>query len=96
MMPHLAEEMWQALGHAAFLVDAPWPEADPAFAVDAQVTVAVQVNGKLRATVALPRDAVAEAARSAALADPAVQRAMGGKPLRKVIVVPNRVINVVV
>ena len=96
MMPHLAEEMWQALGHATLLVDVPWPEADPIFAVDAQVTVAVQVNGKLRATVALPRDAAAEAARSAALADPAVQRAMGGKPLRKVIVVPNRVINVVV
>jgi leucyl-tRNA synthetase len=60
------------------------------------VTVAVQVNGKLRATIELPRDAEQPIAEAAALADPAVQRAMDGKPPRKIILVPNRIINVVV
>jgi leucyl-tRNA synthetase len=96
MMPHLAEELWQRLGHETLAVDAPWPEADPALAVEDSITLAVQVNGKLRGTVALPRDADRDAAQAAALADPAVQRALGGRPVRKVIVVPNRVVNVVV
>jgi leucyl-tRNA synthetase len=96
MMPHLAEELWRHLGHTTMLADEPWPEADPALAVDDTATVAVQVNGKLRATLALPRDASREVAEAAALADPGVQKAMDGKPPRKVIVVPNRVINVVV
>ncbi len=96
MMPHLAEELWQRLGHARLLALTPWPEADPALAVDSTVTVAVQVNGKLRATVELPRDAAAAVAEEAALADAQVRRAMAGKPARKVVVVPNRVVNVVV
>ena len=54
MVPHLAEELWQRLGHAALLADTAWPVADPAWLVEDQVTVAVQVNGKLRATLALP------------------------------------------
>jgi leucyl-tRNA synthetase len=73
-----------------------WPDADPALIVDETVTVAVQVNGKLRATLSLPRDLAGEAAEQSALADENVQRAMAGKPPRKVIVVPNRIINVVV
>jgi leucyl-tRNA synthetase len=64
--------------------------------VDSSVTVAVQVNGKLRSTIELPRDVAEAAAREAALADESVQRAMDGKPPRKVIVVPNRIVNVVV
>ena len=96
MIPHLAEEMWAALGHQSLLCDQPWPKADPALLVDDQVTVAVQVNGKLRATVALARDAAEDVARAAALAAPNVVAAMAGKPARKVIVVPNRIINVVV
>jgi leucyl-tRNA synthetase len=96
MMPHLAEELWHLLGHDGLLVDQPWPEADPALIRDDFVTVAVQINGKLRATLDLARDLDQDGARQTALALPAVQRALDGKPVRKVIVVPNRIINVVV
>ena len=96
MTPHLAEELWQALGHTVLLVDTPWPEARADLLSDDTVTVAVQVNGKLRGTLELARDAGAAAAEAAALADPNVQRAMAGKPARRVIVVPNRIVNVVV
>jgi leucyl-tRNA synthetase len=96
MMPHLAEELWERLGHATLLAESAWPEADPALTEDETVTVAVQVNGKLRATVILPRNAEMAAAKAAALEEPNVRRAMGDKPERKVIVVPNKVINVVV
>jgi leucyl-tRNA synthetase len=96
MMPHLAEELWQSLGHQVMLAEMPWPEADPALIIDESVTVAVQVNGKLRATLSLPRDLAGSAAEEAALADEHVRRAMAGKAARRVIVVPNRIINVVV
>jgi leucyl-tRNA synthetase len=96
MMPHLAEELWQRLGHTTLLAESTWPQADPQLARDEAITLAVQVNGKLRATVTLPRDAEAAAAEAAALADPNVRRAIGEKAPRKVIVVPNKVINVVV
>jgi len=96
MMPHLAEELWQALGHQTLLVDQPWPEADPALLVEHTVTVGVQVNGKLRGTIELTKDAAEDDVRSAALALPNIAKAMTGKPARKVIVVPNRIVNVVV
>ncbi len=96
MLPHIAEEMWEKLGHATPLIDTPWPKADPALLIDDTVTVAVQVNGKLRATITLPRDAAAKDAEGAALADAGVRKAMGGAAPRKIIVVPNKIINVVV
>ncbi len=96
MMPHLGEELWRLLGHDTMLVDRAWPEAEEALTRDDVVKVAVQVNGKLRATLDLPRDLDQDSAQEAALASPAVQRALEGKPVRKVIVVPNRIINVVV
>jgi leucyl-tRNA synthetase len=96
MMPHLAEELWERLGHQTMLVDQPWPTADHALLQDDRVTVAVQVNGKLRGTVEQARDADDATAEAAALALPAVQRLLDGKHPRKVIVVRNRVINVVV
>ena len=96
MMPHLAEELWQRLGREGMLVDQPWPEADPSLTIEDSVTLAVQVNGKLRGTIDLPRDAAEDAAERAALAEPGVQRAMAGKPPRKIIVVKNRIVNVVV
>ena len=96
MMPHLAEELWQALGMTALVVDAPWPAAEAALLVDDTVTIAVQVNGKLRGTMLLPRGVKREDAESAALALPAVTRAIDGKPIRRVIVVPDRIVNVVV
>jgi leucyl-tRNA synthetase len=95
MMPHLAEEMWQALGHAELIADTAWPEADPALAQDEQVTIAVQVNGKLRGTLDLPRDAAAREVEEAALALPQVARFLEGRVPKKVVVVPNRIVSVV-
>mgnify|MGYP006420592407 CR=1 FL=1 len=95
MMPHVAEELWERLGGTRMLVDQPWPTADATLLVAEQITVAVQVNGKKRATIDLPRDADEATAREAALAEAGVQRALDGKEPRKVIVVPNRIVNVV-
>jgi leucyl-tRNA synthetase len=95
MMPHLAEEMWEHLGHAEMLTDTPWPVADAALARDEQVTIAVQVNGKLRATLDLPRDAPANDVEQAALALPQVTRLLDGRAPKKVVVVPNRIVSVV-
>ena len=95
MMPHLAEELWQRLGHAGLLADQPWPEADGSLVTEESVTIAVQVNGKLRATIELPRDCDKSEAEEQALAAEAVQRILEGKAPRKVIVVPNRVVNIV-
>jgi leucyl-tRNA synthetase len=95
MMPHLAEEMWRELGHAEMLADMHWPVADAELARDEQVTIAVQVNGKLRATLDLPRDATANEVEEAALALPQITRLLDGKPPRKVVVVPNRIVSVV-
>lgn len=96
MMPHLAEEMWAELGHADLVVNTPWPQADASLLVEDSVTVAIQVNGKLRATIELPKDADAAVAEQLALAHPLVIQAMSGKAPRKVVVVPNRIVNVVV
>jgi len=96
MMPHLAEELWAELGHAVPVVDTPWPKAEASLLVEDSVTIAVQVNGKLRATIELPKDADPKLAEETALAQAAVVSAMSGKPPRKVVVVPNRIVNVVV
>jgi leucyl-tRNA synthetase len=95
MLPHIAEEMWLTLGHTTPLIDTAWPKANPTYLIESTVTIAVQVNGKLRATITLPRDAAAPVAEAAALADPNVQRAMNGNAAKKVIVIPNKIINVV-
>ena len=96
MTPHLAEALWLELGHEDTLVaDTAWPVADPAYLVDDLVTIAVQVNGKLRGTIELPKDCAKDAAEDAALALDKVQSVLEGKPPRKVIVVPNRIVNVV-
>ncbi|WP_374439987.1 leucine--tRNA ligase [Stella sp.] len=96
MTPHLAEALWEELGHRVLLVDTPWPQADAALLVDDMVTLAVQVNGKLRATLDMPRDADRAAVEAAALGLAAVHRAAEGRSPRKVVVVPNRIVNVVV
>jgi leucyl-tRNA synthetase len=95
MMPHLAEEMWQTLDHPEWIADTTWPTADPELARDEQVTIAVQVNGKLRGTVELPRDAAARDVEEAALALPQVAHQLAGRPPKKVVVVPNRIVNLV-
>jgi len=96
MMPHLAEELWQRLGHDRLVADSPWPKADPALCQDDTVTIAVQVQGKLRETLELPKDTDRAEVEARALALDKVQRAIDGRPVRKVIVVPNRIVNVVV
>ena len=96
MMPHLAEELWQALGHDTLVADTPWPKADPAWLEADTVTLAIQVNGKRRGEIALPRGMDKDAIQAAVLADAVVQKAVGEKALRKVIVVPDRIVNVVV
>ncbi len=95
MMPHLAEEMWLALGGSGLLAEQPWPAFDRELARDEQVTLAVQVNGKLRATLEVPRDTAADALENAALALPQVARWLDGHLPRRVIVVPNRIVNIV-
>jgi len=95
MMPHLAEEMWQTLGGKGLLADQPWPVADPQLTRDEQVTIAIQVNGKLRGTLEIPRDLDKAAVENAALELPQVTRWLEGRPPRKVIVVPNRIVNIV-
>jgi leucyl-tRNA synthetase len=96
MTPHLAEELWQALGHERLLAEEPWPVADPALLVDDTVTVAVQLNGKLRGTLQLAKDAAREVAEKAALALPEIVRGLDGKSPKRVIVVPNRIVNIVI
>jgi len=93
--PHLAEEAWAVLGEKTMLADAPWPGFDPALLVDDQVTIAVQVNGKLRDTLSAPRGLDRAAAEALALASDKVQRQLNGASPRKVIVVPNRLVNIV-
>ncbi|MDE0173044.1 MAG: leucine--tRNA ligase [Defluviicoccus sp.] len=95
MVPHLGESLWRFLGRETLLADAPWPEADAALARDEIVTVAVQVMGKTRGTVELERDADQQEAEAAALALPTVTAALGGRPIRKIVFVPNRILNVV-
>ena len=96
MMPHLAEEMWSRLGYDTLVCDAPWPEADPALLMEETVTVGIQVNGKMRGTLELPTDTTQDVAEKAALELDPVVKAIGGKTIRKVVFVPNRIVNVVV
>ncbi|MFT6557943.1 MAG: leucyl-tRNA synthetase [Sneathiella sp.] len=96
MMPHLAEELWEKLGYDSLLVDNPWPKADPALIVDDKVTIAVQVKGKLRATIEVAKDEDKAKVEELALAQTSVQNAIGDNPVRKIIVVPNRIVNIVI
>ncbi len=95
MVPHIAEEAWAAAGQGGLIADAPWPEADPALLVEEEVTIAVQVNGKLRDTLTAPKGAPKEKLEEMALASEKVVRILDGKPPRKVIVVPDRLVNLV-
>ena len=92
--PHLAEELWQRLGHDETVTYVDFPVADPALLVAASVTYPVQVNGKVRGRVEVPADAPEDAVRAAALAEVAGQ--LAGREPRKVIVVPGRMVSVVV
>jgi leucyl-tRNA synthetase len=94
--PHLGEELWQRLGHRESLAYAPWPAFDPAKCIEDTVTVAVQVNGKLRATLELPRGAEQAQVEEAALADERIRRYVNGGALKKAIYVKDKLLNLVV
>ncbi|MDB2415060.1 leucine--tRNA ligase [Rickettsiales bacterium] len=95
MIPHITEEIWHQLGNDSFLIDNGWPKADPALTADDTVTIAVQINGKLKATIDIQKDSSQEDAKKLALDHSTMQNALQGKEIKKIIVVPNRIVNVV-
>lgn len=95
-MPHLAESCWARLGEAEFVSSAPWPETDPGLLVDDTVTMAVQVNGKRRAEITLPKSMDKDDVGAAARSHPDVAAFIDGKSVKKTIVVPGRIVNIVV
>jgi len=95
IVPHIAQELWQALGHADSVVDRPWPQADRAALVRDSIEMVVQVNGKMRGRISVAADAHDDRIREAAVSEPNVQRFIEGKSVRKVIIVPGRLVNLV-
>jgi leucyl-tRNA synthetase len=95
-VPHFSEELWLVLGHTGGVEQAGWPDFDPAALVEDEKTIVVQVNGKVRGKVTVSADAAEETVQAAALAEDNVVRFIEGKTVRKVIVVPGRLVNVVV
>jgi leucyl-tRNA synthetase len=95
MTPHLAEELWQMLGGQGLVSTAAWPLADDALRIDDSVTLPIQINGKRRAEITVPRDMAKDEVEKRALAVEAVRKALNGAAPKKVIVVPGRIVNVV-
>lgn len=96
MTPHLAEDIWAHQGGEGLIIDAPWPVADEAMLVEANVTLPIQINGKRRAEISVPKDMSKEEVEKLALAQEAVVRALDGAQPKKLIVVPGRIVNVVI
>jgi leucyl-tRNA synthetase len=95
MVPHLAEDIWHRLGEAGLVARAPWPVADRALLVEDSVTLPIQINGKRRAEITVPKDLAAAEVEALVLADAAVVKALAGAAPKKLIVVPGRIVNVV-
>jgi leucyl-tRNA synthetase len=96
VIPHVTHVLWEALGHSQAIIDEPWRSVDPEALLSATVELGVQVNGKLRARIAVAADADEVAVRAAALADPNVQRFIAGAVVKKVIIVPKKLVSIVV
>ena len=96
MTPHLSEEIWSMLGGEGLVAQAPWPKADEAMLVDDIVTMPIQINGKRRAEISVPKDMDKDEVEKLALSQDAVIRVLDGSTPKKVIVVPGRIVNVVV
>ena len=94
--PHIAEELWEQLGHPPSIADVAWPAFDPALTIDDEIEIAIQVNGKLRGRITLARGATQEQARDVAFADANVKKFIEGKSVKKVVYVPGRIVNVIV
>ena len=93
--PHMSQALWEAMGGKVLLCDVTWPEVDPSALVQDEIEMVVQVNGKLRAKLAVSADADKDSIEAMALAEENVQKFIAGKTIRKVIVVPKRLVNVV-
>jgi leucyl-tRNA synthetase len=96
IVPHICEAIWTGLGKSGSIIDAPWPEADPSALARDAIELVVQVNGKLRANISVPTGATEAEVREAALSNEAVKRHVEGKTVKKVVVVPGRLVNIVV
>jgi leucyl-tRNA synthetase len=94
--PHIAEELWEARGHTTSIFAARWPQFDAALTIEEKAVIVVQVNGKVRGRIEVPRDASEESVIAAAQADAAVKAQIDGKPIRRHVVVPGRLVNLVV
>ena len=99
--PHLTEELWSTLGEkfpgsTGLLATQPWPTHDEKFLIEDEIEMPVQINGKLRDRLTVKKDATADAIQAQALASAKVQEHMGGKPVKKFIVVPGKLVNIVV
>jgi leucyl-tRNA synthetase len=95
MAPHIAEELWQLLGHEQTLAYETWPAHDDALATDQSIEVPIQIQGKVRSKISVPRGISEAELEAIALADPKVAEWLVGKTVRKVIIVPDRLVNIV-
>ncbi|MEJ2108970.1 MAG: leucine--tRNA ligase [Acidobacteriota bacterium] len=95
MAPHIAEELWQVLGHPETVAYAPWPELDPSYVEESTIEIPVQINGKVRGRVTVSTDAGKDEMEKAAVADPNVEKHLEGQTVRKIIVIPKKMINIV-
>jgi leucyl-tRNA synthetase len=96
MTPHLCSELWQITGHETFLEEQPWPSYDPDAARDEEITIVLQVNGKVRGRLVVAPDIEEDELRKLAQQDDKVQKFLAGKSIRKIIVVPGKLVNLVV
>jgi leucyl-tRNA synthetase len=94
--PHISHQLWHDVGYGEDILSAPWPEHDPAALIASEIELVVQVNGKKRADVRVPADADRKAIETLVLADPVVQKFVSGQPIKKLVVVPGRLVNIVV
>ena len=96
IVPHITHELWHALGHATAIVNTAWPLVDPTALVRDEIEIVVQVNGKLRAQIQIGTTAEEEAVKAVALAHPKIQQHTDGKEIKKIIFVPQKLVNIVV
>jgi leucyl-tRNA synthetase len=96
MVPHIAEEAWSLFGETDLIANAPWPDVDDSLLVEDEVTIAIQVRGKLRDTITVAKGSSKEQLEELALASEKVQRSLDGAEIKKVIVVPDRLVNIVI